>query len=199
MKPIAMLTRAELSRRIAVAVEIPLRRAELLLETVIESMVSALRRGEEIEIRRFGAFRLHRRGPRKGRNPATGAAVEVPARTIVVFRLSKELVRLLDTAPEGGSRSEDALESSPAPPDKAQEGSSDGSEPYGGDDEEPSRARYRRDKVCCGPWAAQRMRLAATTGKIAHMRADPMASPTEFDRLVRKKAKIESWLMAHSH
>jgi len=58
---------------------------------VLEAMVQALRRGEEIELRGFGTFRFRERRPRVGRNPRTGARVDVPARRVVYFKPGKEL------------------------------------------------------------------------------------------------------------
>ena len=47
-------------------------------------MVSTLRAGESIEVRGFGSFGVRRRGPSIGRNPATGAAVHVPAKHLLL-------------------------------------------------------------------------------------------------------------------
>ena len=51
----------------------------------------SLRGGDKIEIRGFGSFRTRQRQPRIGRNPKTGARVEVPAKKIPYFKPSKEL------------------------------------------------------------------------------------------------------------
>jgi len=53
--------------------------------------VRSLRAGDKIEIRGFGSFRTRQRQPRIGRNPKTGARVEVPAKKIPYFKPSKEL------------------------------------------------------------------------------------------------------------
>jgi integration host factor subunit beta len=53
--------------------------------------VKSLRTGDKIEIRGFGSFRTRQRQPRIGRNPKTGARVEVPAKKIPYFKPSKEL------------------------------------------------------------------------------------------------------------
>jgi integration host factor subunit beta len=53
--------------------------------------VRSLRSVDKIEIRGFGSFRTRQRKPRTGRNPKTGAKVEVPAKTIPFFKPSKEL------------------------------------------------------------------------------------------------------------
>ncbi len=57
---------------------------------------AALRAGDKIEIRGFGSFRTRQRQPRVGRNPKTGARVEVPAKRIPYFKPSKELKDLVN-------------------------------------------------------------------------------------------------------
>ena len=56
--------------------------ANVIVDTVLGSIVDALRRGETVEVRGFGSFRLRRRLPRKGRNPKTGDRVDVPSRRV---------------------------------------------------------------------------------------------------------------------
>jgi integration host factor subunit beta len=71
--------------------DLPRQVAVEVVGTVFEAMVQALRRGEEIELRGFGTFRFRERRARVGRNPRTGARVEVPARRVVYFKPGKEL------------------------------------------------------------------------------------------------------------
>ena len=52
--------------------------------------------GEKIELRGFGSFRIRHRGSRIGRNPKTGAMVEVPPKRIPYFKPGKELKELLN-------------------------------------------------------------------------------------------------------
>jgi integration host factor subunit beta len=61
------------------------------VEAIFDSIVRSLRGGDKIEIRGFGSFRTRQRQPRIGRNPKTGARVEVPAKKIPYFKPSKEL------------------------------------------------------------------------------------------------------------
>ena len=65
--------------------------AEVIVEAIFDSIVRSLRGGDKIEIRGFGSFRTRQRQPRVGRNPKTGARVEVPAKKIPYFKPSKEL------------------------------------------------------------------------------------------------------------
>ncbi len=70
--------------------------SEVIVETIFDSIVRALRTGEKIEIRGFGSFRTRQRQPRIGRNPKTGTRVDVPAKRIPFFKPSKELKDLVN-------------------------------------------------------------------------------------------------------
>lgn len=85
------MTKAELVEEVARAAELNKRDAEVIVETVFESVISALHRGEKVELRGFGSFRTRDRGPRRGRNPKTGEPVDVPAKRVPYFKPGKEL------------------------------------------------------------------------------------------------------------
>ncbi len=78
-------------------VEIPRREAELVVETMLQSMVQALRAGDKVEIRGFGRFDTRQRPGRMGRNPMSGQAVEVPAKRIPFFKPSKQVRKLINS------------------------------------------------------------------------------------------------------
>ncbi|MHB8301469.1 MAG: HU family DNA-binding protein [Acidobacteriaceae bacterium] len=80
--------------------------AETIVETIFDSVVGALRTGDKIEIRGFGSFRTRQRNSRVGRNPKTGARVEVPAKRVPFFKPSKDLRDLVNQ--NGGIDSEAA-------------------------------------------------------------------------------------------
>lgn len=85
------MTKADLIEEISRAAEMSRKDSELIVETVFESIIQSLRTGQKIEIRGFGSFRTRERKSRVGRNPKTGARVEVPAKKIPYFKPSKEL------------------------------------------------------------------------------------------------------------
>ena len=64
---------------------------ELAVKMILEKMAHVLFKNERIEIRGFGSFCLHHRAPRLGRNPKTGASVELPKRPVPYFKPGKEL------------------------------------------------------------------------------------------------------------
>jgi integration host factor subunit beta len=85
------MTKADLIEDISQAAEMSRKDSELIVDTIFESIVKSLRTGQKIEIRGFGSFRTRERKSRVGRNPKTGARVEVPAKRIPYFKPSKEL------------------------------------------------------------------------------------------------------------
>ena len=94
------MTKAELIEDVSRAVEMSRKDSEVIVETIFESIVKSLRTGDNIEIRGFGSFRTRQRKARVGRNPKTGARVDVPAKKIPYFKPSKELKDLVNGTPE---------------------------------------------------------------------------------------------------
>ncbi len=62
-----------------------------IVNTIFQSMSNTLSRGEGIEIRGFGSFRVKVRRAKNGRNPKTGETVRVPRKKIPFFKVGKEL------------------------------------------------------------------------------------------------------------
>jgi integration host factor beta subunit len=75
------------------------RDAEVMVNTVFDSMTDALRRGERIEIRSFGSFVVKHRQAREGRNPKTGTIVRVGAKRVPFFKVGTELRRRVNGLP----------------------------------------------------------------------------------------------------
>ena len=90
------MTKAQLVEEVARTTQLTKKHAELIVNTVFDSIVQSLREGEKIELRGFGSFRIRHRGPRIGRNPKTGDRVEVPPKRIPYFKPGKELKELLN-------------------------------------------------------------------------------------------------------
>ena len=85
------MTKADLIEEVSRLAELTRKDSEVIVETIFDSVVRALRTGDKIEIRGFGSFRTRQRQPRVGRNPKTGTRVEVPSKRIPFFKPSKEL------------------------------------------------------------------------------------------------------------
>ena len=62
-----------------------------VVQETFDCIVEALTRGEKIELRNFGVFKLKQRKSRTGRNPRTGQVVPVPPRKVVVFKAGLEM------------------------------------------------------------------------------------------------------------
>jgi integration host factor subunit beta len=101
------MTKADLVNEVARLVDLTKKDSEVIVDEVLDSLVEALNRGEKIELRGFGSFRVRQRLARRGRNPKTGESVEIPAKRVPYFKPGKELKELInqplgsDTAGEG--------------------------------------------------------------------------------------------------
>ena len=98
------MTKAELVEEVSKVADLTKKHSEVIVDTVFKSIIKALHRGEKIELRGFGSFRLRQREPRKGRNPKTGDKVDVPPKKVPYFKPGKELKELINHS------------SAPAPP-----------------------------------------------------------------------------------
>src|SRR5450759_876738 len=95
-RTLARLTRAELTEKVHQVIGLPLKESDIVVCTILDSLVRAFRSGNKVEIRGFGTFNTRQRGGRTGRNPKTGARVDVPPKRIPFFKASKELRALVE-------------------------------------------------------------------------------------------------------
>jgi integration host factor subunit beta len=95
------MTKAELIEEVSRGVEMSRKDSEMMVEAIFDSIVRAIRGGDKIEIRGLGSFHTRERKPRVGRNPKTGAPVQVPAKRVPYFKPSKELKDLVNAASTG--------------------------------------------------------------------------------------------------
>lgn len=69
--------------------------ADAVLAAALGSIKDALKKGDSVAFLKFGTFKITKRAARKGRNPQTGKAIQIPASKLPVFKASaafKELV-----------------------------------------------------------------------------------------------------------
>jgi integration host factor subunit beta len=85
------MTKADLVEMVAESSDLPRKQADEVVRVILESITAALSRGEKVELRGFGSFRIRRRGERNGRNPKTGDKVHVPPKKIPYFKPGKHL------------------------------------------------------------------------------------------------------------
>ncbi len=105
------MTKAELVEEVSRVSDLTKKDSEVIVDTVFKSIVDALHRGEKIELRGFGSFRLRQREPRKGRNPKTGDKVDVPPKKVPYFKPGKELKDLINRAIEEAGADGDPIAS----------------------------------------------------------------------------------------
>jgi integration host factor subunit beta len=94
------MNRSELVEEVARASGLTRQVSETVVTAVFERMIEALAKGEHVELRGLGTFGIRQRRARVGRNPKTGASVNVPARKVPVYKMGKELQAILNPVPE---------------------------------------------------------------------------------------------------
>ena len=75
------------------------RDVELIVATIFDQITAALAGGQRVELRGFGAFTVKRRDARAGRNPRTGASVDVSEKAVPFFKAGKELRERVNRGP----------------------------------------------------------------------------------------------------
>ena len=67
------------------------RECHAVVDAILDRITEALLAGDRVEIRGFGSFSVKEQRARQGRDPRTGAAAAVPARTALAFKAGKEM------------------------------------------------------------------------------------------------------------
>lgn len=67
------------------------RDVENIVNAILDEVINALKRGDRVELRGFGAFSVKQRQARTGRNPRTGESVPVDEKMMPVFKTGKEM------------------------------------------------------------------------------------------------------------
>ena len=91
------MTKAELIARVATQLSLTKKQTERIVDLFFTSIVDALQRGDKVELRGFGSFRVRHRPPRKGRNPKTGEQVSIAAKRVPFFTAGKDLRTRVNT------------------------------------------------------------------------------------------------------
>ncbi len=87
------MTKAELVAQVAKKAGLTARAGKDAVNTVFSSISQALKRGEKVVVTGFGTFLVRKRAARKGRNPQTGAEIQIPATKTPGFTAGKSLKR----------------------------------------------------------------------------------------------------------
>ena len=86
-----MANKAELIDNVASKTGLTKKDATAAVDAVFSSIQSTLAKGEKVQLIGFGNFEVRQRAARKGRNPKTGAEIEIPASTVPAFKPGKAL------------------------------------------------------------------------------------------------------------
>ena len=85
------MNKTELIAEIAAKAELSKKDAEKALNAFVESVTEGLKKGEQVVLVGFGSFETKKRAARKGKNPQTGAIIDIPAATVPSFKVGKGL------------------------------------------------------------------------------------------------------------
>ena len=85
------MNKSELIEALAQELDMSTRQSASILNTLLETMMVAMERGEDIEIRGFGSFTVKEYKPYVGRNPKSGQQIAVKPKKLPFFKVGKEL------------------------------------------------------------------------------------------------------------
>ncbi len=90
------MNKSELIEALAQDINVPHREAAAITNTIIDTMIDALGKGESIEIRGFGSFVIKNYESYEGRNPKTGKKIKVKPKRLPFFKVGKDLRELVN-------------------------------------------------------------------------------------------------------
>lgn len=85
------MNKTELIARVAEKTDLTKKAAGDAVEAVLDSITEALAAGNKVTLVGFGTFEVRDRAARRGVNPATGAAIDIPASRVPAFKAGKSL------------------------------------------------------------------------------------------------------------
>jgi integration host factor subunit beta len=91
------MKKSDISREVARRRGIPQRKARMIVDQVFSIMAEALTRGEKIEIRGLGTFKVRKRPSRLVKDPRTGAEIFVKERYVPTFKMGKVMKNSLNS------------------------------------------------------------------------------------------------------
>jgi len=91
------MNKSDLIEALSRDAELPIGKAEEVVKTVFTAMANALAKGDRVEIRGFGTFKVKHYDGYTGHNPKTGEPIKVKAKKLPVFKCSRDLKERVDT------------------------------------------------------------------------------------------------------
>ena len=90
------MNKAELIEAIAAGAKISKADAGRALDSTIESVSKALKKGDKVSLVGFGTFSVSKRAARTGRNPQTGKTIQIKAKKVAKFKAGSELANTVN-------------------------------------------------------------------------------------------------------
>jgi DNA-binding protein HU-beta len=94
--PGANMNKADLIDRIAAGCGVSKTQAATAIDTTVDSITSALKKGDRVALIGFGTFSVSQRKARNGRNPQTGATLKIAARRVAKFTAGADLKKAVN-------------------------------------------------------------------------------------------------------
>jgi len=91
------MNKSQLIERIAKEEGITIKNAANVVNVVFDSMVDSLAKGDRVEIRGFGSFKVKSYNSYQGRNPKTGEIIQVREKKLPYFKVGKEMKERVDS------------------------------------------------------------------------------------------------------
>jgi DNA-binding protein HU-beta len=89
------MTKQDLVAQVAKQTDLSMRASKSAVDAVFSTVAAALKRSEKVVVTGFGTFLVRGRASRKGRNPQTGAEIQIPATKTPGFTAGKSLKRMV--------------------------------------------------------------------------------------------------------
>lgn len=90
------MNKAELVAAVAAKAELSKKDAAEAIDAVLATITDALKNDDKVQVVGFGTFEVRQRAARKGKNPQTGAVVDIPAAKVPAFKAGKALKDLIN-------------------------------------------------------------------------------------------------------
>ena len=95
------MNKSQLIEALAKKENLTIKKAEMIVNTLFESIEEALIAGDRVEIRGFGSFKVKSYDGYQGRNPKTGEVIKVDEKKLPFFKVGKELKERVDRTSDG--------------------------------------------------------------------------------------------------
>ena len=89
------MTKTELIAQLALLAKLDKKQTKVFLESLTALVEKQIRKGGEVPLKGLGKFKVVKRKARMGRNPATGEAIKIAAKTVVRFTVTKSLKEIV--------------------------------------------------------------------------------------------------------